>query len=84
MSSNEIKKQRLHEFLNAQLEEIYRYKWIMGVHMHYDPLWKYSMDDICIMWIVNNACEFRVEWIECHGSGYFEGDDPDVGINNPS
>ena len=81
-SIQEIKKERLHDFLVAQIDEIYRYKWFMGEEIHYDPLYTYSMDDICMMWILNNAQTFRVEWIENHGSGYFEGD-PDVGINNP-
>jgi len=83
MCSNEIKKERLSNFLVAQIEEIYKYKWILGEQMNYDPLCTYSMDDICIMWVLNNAKTFRLEWIECHGSGYFEGD-PDVGINNPN
>jgi len=81
MTSTEIKTKRLHVFLVAQIEEIYKYKWIMGVNLDYDPLYKYTMDDICSMWILNNAQTFRIEWLEVHGSGYFEGD-PDAGIYN--
>ena len=77
-SIEEIKQNRLHDFLQAQLEEIYRYKWIMGEEMHNDPLTKYSMNEICSMWILNNAQAFRIEWIQEHGSGYFDG------IDNPN
>ncbi len=68
-------KVRLKIYLDAQLEEIYKFKWILGEQMHSDPLNKYSMNDICLMWIATNATKFRVEWIECHGSGYFDGID---------
>ena len=73
-----VKKDRLRNFLEAQLEEIYRYKWIMGEEMHNDPLNNYSMNDICFMWILNNAKEFRNEWVHDHGSGYFDG------VDNPN
>ena len=83
MITNDIKRERLEIFLTAQIEEIYKFKWILGVELQYDPLCEYTMDEICRMWIINNANEFRSEWLRIHGSGYFEGD-PDVGINNPN
>ena len=30
------------------------------------------------MWIAINAVKFRTEWIQCYGSGYFDG------IDNPN
>ena len=72
-STEEIKKERLHDFLVAQLEEIYRYKWFLGEEMHNDPLNEYSMNEICSMWITKNAKTFRTEWISEHGLEYFNG-----------
>jgi len=69
--------QKQQEYLNAQLEEIYIYKWCLGIEMHKDPLEEYTLNDICIMWITNNASSFRNNWINEHGSGWF-----DNGINN--
>jgi Zn-dependent peptidase ImmA (M78 family) len=67
--------QKLKEYLNAQLEEIYIYKWCLGIEMHRDPLEQYTLNDICIMWINNNANSFRNKWITEHGSGWFDGND---------
>ena len=69
-----IIEERFNIFMEAQVEEIYKYKWILGEQMHRDPLDNFSMSDICSMWILNNANKFRMEWIQCHGSGYFNGD----------
>lgn len=73
-SIEEIKNKRFREYMEAQLEEIYKFKWILGVKMHTDPLTKFSMNDISMMWILNNAENFRKEWLIIHGSGYFEGE----------
>ena len=66
----EINQQHLREYLNAQIEEIYKYKWCLGIMLHRDPLELFSLNDIFIMWIEENAINFRNEWIQVHGSGY--------------
>jgi len=65
--------QKLKEYLNAQLEEIYIYKWCLGIEMCKDPLDEYTLNDICIMWINNNASSFRTKWLNEHGAGWFNG-----------
>jgi len=75
INKNDIYEQRLKEYLNAQIEEVYKFKWCMGEEMHRDPLEEFTLNDIFIMWIHINASRFRVEWIQTHGSGYFYGID---------
>jgi len=73
--NQENAQQKLQLYLNAQLEEIYVYKWCMGIQMHKDPLEEFSLNDIVIMWVTNNAYSFRNKWIQEHGMGYFNGID---------
>ena len=61
----------------AQLDEIYRFKWILGTQMHRDPLTVYTIDEIAMMWIERYAAGFRENWERTHGSGCI-----DNGINN--
>lgn len=78
MTSQQIEnvcEQRLNTYLCAQIEEVYKYKWIMGEQMHKDPLEEFTLNEIFFMWINENAVSFRQQWIQDHGSGYFNGID---------
>ena len=72
-STSDVYQERLHNYLDAQIEEVYRYKWCMGIQMHRDPLDEFTINDIFVMWIQDNARNFRAMWITEHGSGYFDG-----------
>ncbi len=48
--------------LFEELEEIMKYKWILGEKMKRDPLESLSMNDICLEWIEKYAGEFREYW----------------------
>lgn len=72
---NELYRERLKEYLNAQIEEVYKYKWCMGETMCKDPLEEFTLNDIFIMWVQENAIKFRQTWIQKHGSEFFNGID---------
>ena len=50
------------EFLKAQIHEIEKYKWCLGVQLKHDPLLDRSYNDICMEWIRLYAAEFRKNW----------------------
>jgi len=60
-------------FHQAQIDEIYRFKWIMGIQMNQDPLNVYTLNDIAIMWIDSYAEGFRENWTLTHISGHIDG-----------
>lgn len=43
--------EKFRECLYAQLEEIMKYKWCLGVELKRDPLECMSMNEICLQWI---------------------------------
>ena len=49
-------------YLKAQIREIEKYKWCLGVQLKRDPLLDRSYDDICLEWIRLYAAEFRKHW----------------------
>jgi hypothetical protein len=49
-------------YLKAQIHEIEKYKWCLGVQLKRDPLLDRSYDDICLEWIRLYAAEFRKHW----------------------
>jgi hypothetical protein len=49
-------------YLRAQIQEIEKYKWCLGVQLKRDPLLDRSYDDICLEWIRLYAAEFRKHW----------------------
>jgi len=55
------------EFLNDEIEEIYKFKWYLGEILHKDPLELYTLEEISTMWITQYAAEFRENWIKIHG-----------------
>jgi hypothetical protein len=52
------------ESLRAEIEEIEKFKWCLGVRLGHDPLQDRSMNDICQEWITKYAAEFRKWWQE--------------------
>ncbi len=54
----------LKECLAAQVEEIKRHKWNLGVELGRDPLEVRSLNDICRDWIEKYAGSFRKWWEE--------------------
>lgn len=54
----------LKEFLSAQIEEIMKYKWCMGVKLCHDPLLDKSMEEIGFEWVNLFAKQYRIEWVE--------------------
>jgi len=51
-------------FITAEVEEIQKFKWCLGVRLGYDPLQDRTMNDICEEWICKYAAAFRVWWHE--------------------
>jgi hypothetical protein len=50
------------ESLRAEIEEIEKFKWCLGVQLGHDPLLDRSMNDICQEWITKYAADFRKWW----------------------
>jgi len=69
----EYRQELLHIYLDAQIDEMNKYKWCLGEQLHRDPLELYTLDEIFCMWIDQNAEVFRENWVQSHGSGYFNG-----------
>lgn len=54
----------LKEFLKAQVEEIMKYKWCLGVKLCHDPLLDRSIEEIGFEWVSLFAKQYRNEWVE--------------------
>lgn len=54
----------LKECLKAQVEEIEKHKWNLGVELGRNPLEVRSLNDICREWIERYAASFRKWWDE--------------------
>ena len=50
--------------LEAEIQEMEKYKWNLGVHLQHDPLNDRSLNDIYCEWIDKYAAEFRKGWEE--------------------
>lgn len=59
---NDAMKSSFDSYLKAQIQEIERYKWCLGVQLKRDPLMDRSYDDICLEWISRHAADFRKHW----------------------
>lgn len=59
LGEESMSQENLRRFAQHQLEEIDKYKWIMGVELGYDPLCKRSYNDIACEWIQMHAAHFR-------------------------
>jgi hypothetical protein len=49
-------------YLKAQIVEMEKYKWILGVHLGHDPLLDRSLNEIYCDWIHKHGPAFRVWW----------------------
>lgn len=54
--------QEMRDCINAEVEEIMKYKWYMGERLKHDPLQDRTMNDICKEWIEKHAADFRKSW----------------------
>ena len=59
--------QDLPEFLQAQYEEVQKYKWYLGERLHRDPLQDRTFDEIYQEWYATYGKEYRKEWYESRG-----------------
>ena len=56
-SEEEIRKS-----LEAEIQEMEKYKWNLGVQLQHDPLKDRSLNDIYCEWIDKYAADFRKFW----------------------
>lgn len=54
------------EMLQAQIIEIEKYKWCLGIQLGHDPLLDKSLNEICMEWINLYASEYREYWNKTH------------------
>ena len=52
----------MRECIEAEIREMEKYKWCLGVHLQHDPLRDRSLNDIYCEWIDKYAAEFRKNW----------------------
>lgn len=57
MDANQLK-----AFAQAQIREIEKFKWCLGVNLGHDPLEDLSMNDIASNWIEMHSAQFRKHW----------------------
>jgi len=57
LSGEEIQKS-----IEAEIQEMEKYKWCLGVQLRHDPLQDRSLNDIYTEWIEKYAAAFRKEW----------------------
>jgi len=48
--------------LDAEILEMEKYKWCLGVQLQHDPLQDHSLNEIYCEWIDKYAAEFRKQW----------------------
>ena len=48
--------------IEAEICEMEKYKWCLGVHLQHDPLLDRSLNDIYCEWIDKYAADFRRDW----------------------
>jgi len=61
-------REKLKRLLEAEIKEIEKYKWELGVSLCRDPLEDKSINEICLEWICKYAAEFRYQWDKDHGN----------------
>ena len=52
----------IRECIEAEIKEMEKYKWCLGVHLQHDPLKDRSLNDIYCEWIDKYAADFRKDW----------------------
>ena len=48
--------------IEAEIQEMERYKWYLGVQLQHDPLQDRSLNEIYCEWIAKYAADFRKFW----------------------
>jgi hypothetical protein len=56
------KTEKFKDCLQAEIDEINKYRWYLGEQLTHDPLQDRSLNDIAIEWIEKYAAEFRRYW----------------------
>jgi hypothetical protein len=54
--------EEIQKTLEAEIREMEKYKWCLGVQLQHDPLQDRSLNDIYTEWIEKYAAEFRKHW----------------------
>jgi hypothetical protein len=52
----------IRECIDAEVKEMEKYKWCLGVHLQHDPLLDRTLNEIYCEWIDKYAADFRKEW----------------------
>jgi hypothetical protein len=52
----------IRDCIDAEIKEMEKYKWCLGVHLQHDPLIDRSLNDIYCEWIDKYAADFRKDW----------------------
>ncbi|MBN1128463.1 MAG: hypothetical protein JXA71_05720 [Chitinispirillaceae bacterium] len=61
-SSHQPSDEEIRRCLEAEILEMEKYKWCLGIHLQHDPLQDRSLNDIYCEWIDKYASDFRKDW----------------------
>jgi hypothetical protein len=61
-SSDKPSEEEIRKCIEAEIQEMEKYKWCLGVSLHHDPLQDRSLNDIYCEWIDKYAADFRTYW----------------------
>jgi hypothetical protein len=61
-SSLELNEEDFRRSVEAEIIEMEKYKWCLGVSLRHDPLQDRSLNDIYFEWIDKYASDFRKHW----------------------
>jgi hypothetical protein len=60
--SPEKTEEDIRKSIEAEIQEMEKYKWYLGVQLQHDPLQDRSLNDIYCEWIDKYAADFRKFW----------------------
>lgn len=60
--SGKISEEEIRRCVEAEIQEMEKYKWCLGVQLRHDPLQDRSLNEIYCEWIEKYAAEFRKSW----------------------
>jgi hypothetical protein len=66
------------EILRAQIIEIEKYKWCLGIQLGHDPLDDRTLNEICHEWILLYASGFREYWNQTHEPSNYKYTDTEI------
>lgn len=61
-SFQESPQEEINKSIEAEIHEMEKYKWCLGVQLQHDPLRDRSLNDIYCEWIDKYAADFRKFW----------------------